>query len=123
MVFTPITAWPNFGVIKATPPIAVPATLADGATWSSDLMPANYGGVAIAATASRAGTLTLQRYADLAGLIPIGALFSQALSAATPAWTGGNDGLPYASFACSIINSAGGVMTISNVSILTGPQI
>lgn len=123
MPFTPLTKYPNFGVIVAVPPIPFPASIADGATWSSDLMLANYGGLIAAAKSDHAATLTVQRYADLAGLIPVGPLYSQAMAANVAAWTGGNDGLPYVSFAVSIINSAGAVANITGASILTGPQI
>ncbi len=123
MAFTPLKAFPNFGVIRAVPPIPFPASIADGATWSSDLMPANFGGVAAAATSDHAATLTIQRYADLAGLAPVGALMSQAMTANIAASVGTNDGLPYLSFAVSIINGAGAVANITNTSILTGPPI
>lgn len=121
MPFTPIAAYPNNGTVKANPPNAIPAVIADGATWNSDLMPAGFGGASAAATSDHAATLKLQRYADLAGLVPIGVLLTQAMTAATPAWVGVNDGLPFASFAVSIVNSSGAVANITNGAILTGP--
>lgn len=123
MVFTPIKAYPNFGVILATPALGFPTVIQASATWSSDLMPSAFGGLVAAALSDHAATLTIQRYADLAGLIPVGPLYSQAMTANTAAWTGGNDGLPYVSYAVSIINSAGAVANITNAMILTGPQI
>lgn len=123
MPFTPLTSYPNFGTRVVTPPTPFPASIADGATWSSDLIPAALGGVIAGVTSSHAATLTIQRYADLAGLVPVGPLLSQALSAATPAWTGVADGLPYLSFAVSIVNSAGAAAAITNAAILTGPPL
>lgn len=123
MVFTPIKGYPNFGTRVVTPPIAFPEQLADGATYSSDLIPSAFGGLIAGVTSDHAATLTIQRYADLAGLIPVGPLLSQALVANTPGWTGVADGLPYLSFAVSIINSAGAVANITHAAILTGPQL
>ena len=123
MVFTPIKGYPNYGTMVVSPPTPFPATIADGATWSSNLIPSAFGGVIAGATSDHAATLTIQRYADLAGLVPVGPLSSQAMTAATPAWTGAADGLPYLSFAVSIINSAGSVANITNVQILTGPPL
>lgn len=123
MPLTPIKSYPNFGIVKATPPTPIPAVIADGATYNSDLMPSGFGGVSAAATSDHAATLELQRYADLAGLVPVGALLTQAMTAATPAWVGVNDGLPYVSFAVSIVNSSGAVANITNGAILTGPPL
>lgn len=124
MPFTPIAGYPNFGISRVVPPTPFPAApILASATWSSDLMPAAFGGVAAAATSSHAATLELQRYADLDGLVPVGALLSQAMVADTPAWVGVNDGIPYVSFAVSIVNSSGGTATITNASILTGPPL
>lgn len=124
MPFTPITQYPNYGVKLVSPPTPFPSTpIEASATWSSDLIPAGFSGVAAAAKSNHAATLTLQRYADLAGLIPVGPLLSQAMTADVAAWVGVNDGLPYLSFAVSIVNSGGGTATITNAAILTGPPI
>jgi hypothetical protein len=121
MAFTPIKAYPNFGTVKVAPPIAFPATIAASGSWFSDLIPAGFGAIAAACTSSQTGTLTLQRYADLAGNVPVGAAITQALSAATPAWVSAADSLPYLTFAMSISNSSGSTATITNCAILTGP--
>jgi hypothetical protein len=124
MPFTALTKYPNYGVARVSPPTPFPSTpIEASATWSSDLMPAGFSGVVAAATSNHAATLKLQRYADLAGLIPVGAELSQAMTADVPAWVGINDGLPYVSFAVSIVNSGGGTATITNATILTGPPI
>lgn len=124
MPFTPITKWPNYGVIKVEPTIPFPEDpIEASATWSSDLIAAKFGGVLAAAKSSHAATLKLQRYADLAGLVPAGAELSQAMTADVAAFVGVNDGLPYVSFAVSIVNTSGATATITNASILTGPPI
>lgn len=114
-------AYPNFGTVNVTPPTAFPTTIVASGTWTSGLIVAGFGSVVAAATSNHAATLEVQRYADVAGLVPVGALLSQAMSAATPAWVGAADALPYLTFQVSIVNSAGGSATITNCAILTGP--
>lgn len=121
MALTALKGYPNFGTVVATPPIPFPAQIGISATWLSDLMPSTFGGVVAGATSDHAATLTIQRYADLAGNVPVGALISQAMSAGVAAWAGVADGIPYLSYVVSIINSAGAVANITNPIILTGP--
>ena len=123
MALTALKSYPNFGTRVAVPPNPIPAVIADGATYNSDLMPSGFGGASAAATSDHAATLELQRYADLAGAVPIGALLSQAMTANVPAWVGSNDGLPFVSFVVSIVNSAGADANITNGQILTGQPI
>lgn len=121
MVYTPLKAYPNFGTRIANPPIPIPASVADGTTWSSDLMPGGFGAVTFFATSDHVVTLEVQRFADLAGLVPVGGLASVVLVAATPGYTGFTDGVPYMSFAVAIVNASGSVAVITNAAILTGP--
>lgn len=123
MAYTPLTSYPNFGTRIAVPPIALPASVADATTYSTDLMPSGFAGVVFAATSSRIVTLQIQRFADLAGLIPIGGLLSQALVAATPGFVGATDGLPFVSWAAAIVNASGGAALITNAKLLTGGTI
>lgn len=118
---TPLTRAPNCGTTNISPPTPFPATVADGTTWSSDLIPAAFGGVTFGATSDQIVTLEIQRYADLAGLVPVGPLSTQALTASTPGWTGFNDGLPFLSFQLFIVNASGSLATISHVAALSGP--
>lgn len=121
MPLTPLKRYPNYGTVKAVPPTAIPAVITDGQTWSSDLMPGGFGAVIAGATSDHAASLQIQRYADLAGLVPVGGLLTQAMVAATPAWVGAADGLPCLSFEVRIVNSGGAVANITNGAILTGP--
>lgn len=121
MVFTPLKQYPNYGTVHLTPLLGYPSTVADGATWQSDLLPAGFAGATVGILADHAGTLQFQRYADLAGLLPVGALKTQAVTANTPAWAGVNDGLPFIAFNVTFINGAGAVANITSFSILTGP--
>lgn len=121
MALTPLKQYPNFGTQRLVPAAGYPTTAADGATWQSDLLPAGFAGATAGILSDHAGTLTLQRYADLAGLLPIGALISQAVTANTPAWVGANDSLPFLSFNVIFINGAGAIANIAAISIVTGP--
>lgn len=121
MALTPLTQYPNFGTVRAVPRAGYPTVVADGATWQSDLLPVGFAGAIAAILSDHAGSLTLQRYADLAGLLPVGALISQAVVANTPASAGAVDGRPFLSFNVSFINGAGAVANIAALSIITGP--
>lgn len=122
MTFTPLIQYPNFGTIRAVPRAGYPTTVIDGATWQSDLLPAGFAGAIAAILSDHAGTLTLQRYADLAGLLPVGALITQAVTGNTPASAGAVDGRPFLSFNVSFINGAGAAANIAAFSIITGPS-
>lgn len=123
MAFTPLNAYPNYGTAVVAPPTPIPSPIVDGGTWNSDLIASRFGGIIVGVTSDHAATLNVQRYADLAGLVPVGPLMTQALVAATPGWTGVADGLPYISFNVQIVNSAGAVANITNAMILTGPPL
>lgn len=72
-----------------------------------------YPKLAIGATSSSTGSISVQRYIDAAGLIPQGAALTQALTAATPGVLNVTDGLAFQSFTITI---SGG--TLSNVGCL-----
>ena len=76
-----------------------------------------YTKMALGATSSATGSLSIQRYLDPAGTIAQGAALSQALTAATPGVLNVTDGLPFASFTVTI---SGG--TLSNVGLLFQAQ-
>jgi hypothetical protein len=72
-----------------------------------------YPKLAIGATSSATGSISVQRYIDAAGLIPQGASLTQTLTAATAGVLNVTDGLAFQSFTITI---AGG--TLSNVGCL-----
>lgn len=72
-----------------------------------------YPRIAVGATSSATGSITVQRYLDAAGTIPQGPALTQALTAATPGVLNVSDGAPCQSFTVAI---AGG--TLSNVGCL-----
>lgn len=117
----PLNAYPNFGTTIAIPQTSPPASIAGGGNWQSGLMPAGFGGLVVGATLSQTGTITIQRYADLAGNVPVGAAITQAMTANTAAWAGVNDGLPFISWSVEISNTSGSAGNLTNVALLTGP--
>lgn len=72
-----------------------------------------YPKLAIGATSSATGSISVQRYLDAAGQIPQGAALTQSLSAGVAGVLNVNDGLPFQTFTITI---SGG--TLSNVGCL-----
>lgn len=102
-------------------PTPVPATIAASGSWSSGVIPSqSYSAIVAAATLSEAGSITINRFIDGAGTIPIGTVVSQVLSATVPGWVGINDGLIFASFNVVIANTSGSLGNLSGVAILLG---
>ena len=105
--------------IVPVPPTAFPATIAGGATYSTGVIAGlGYSGLAAAAQLDQAGVLTLQRYIDQAGTIPIGAATTQAMSAGVQATVAVRDGLPFSSFIVTIQNTSGSLGTLSGTALL-----
>ena len=113
----------NPAVVSPTPKVPVPATIAASGVYDTGLIPSGQGAVAAACTLDQTGTLTIQRYADVAGLVPVGPLISQALSASTPAWAGAADGLPSRTWRVQITNTSGSTGNLSGVAFLTGVNL
>ncbi len=67
---------------------------------------------------TQAGTLSVQRFLDAAGAIPIGAPISAVLIGGTANSVSWTDGIPYASFKITVSNSGGSAATLSNVAVL-----
>lgn len=102
-----------------TPPTPAPATIAAAGTWVSGVIPSDgYKALAVGATLSQAGSISIQRYLDVAGLIPVGAPITAALVASTPNAATVNDGVAYAAFQITITNSGGSTGNLTNVGIL-----
>lgn len=68
-----------------------------------------------------AGTLSVQRYADAAGLVPLGAALTQALVATVGNSVAWSDGLPCGSIIVSFINGAGAVANLTSITVNLGP--
>lgn len=106
-------------VIVPTAPVAFPSTIAGGATFNTGIMPTlGCRGLAASAQLTQTGVLSIQRYIDLAGTIPIGAAITQAMTATVLATVSVSDGLPAASWQVSIQNTSGSTGTLTNASLL-----
>lgn len=106
-------------IISANPPTV--GTIPASGNYTSNVIPSDgFKSIGVGCTSSQVGAITIQRYLDKAGLVPVGALISAALVAATPQWATINDGLPFQSFKVSITNTGGGAATITNFGLLMG---
>jgi hypothetical protein len=109
-------ATPDFNPDPVNP---VPATIGAGLTYDTGVVLA--GGrriVAVAAMLDQTGTLTLQRYIDAAGTLPLGSPITQAMTANVLATIWVNDGQPMASFNVTVQNTSGSLGTLSDFTIL-----
>lgn len=94
--------------------LSVPAS--GGSVQSALLQMNGWQRFSIGLTSSQAGTLSVQRYLDVAGTIPQGAAVTAALTAATAAVVNaGSDLAPCASVQVTVSNSSGSTATLSNV--------
>jgi len=96
----------------------IPAT---SGTWVSGVIASDgFKSISVGATSNQSGgTITIQRYLDRAGLIPVGApIASGAFVAATPQFVSVNDGVAFQSFKITIANTAGSAATITNFGLL-----
>lgn len=101
------------------PSIGLPAAIAAGATGNSNVLRTNgQTKGAVGLESSHAGTLNVQRYVDANGVIPLGAVITVAVVAATPVAVSWADGIPSGSIVVSFVNSAGAVANITNVAVL-----
>ena len=124
------TASSTAGVMQITTPVLpvpVPVSIAGSGNWNSGLILSDgFKVICVGVIATQAGTVTIQRYMDIAGNIPIGTLASATLVAnvANTVTVGGLgttsplDNLPFLTFTVIITNSAGSTMTLTQVSFL-----
>ena len=109
-----LSAWP--GLSPSGPP---GATIAASGSYQSGVIPSNgFKAIGIGVLSSQAGAITIQRYLDAAGLVPVGAPIAPTITAGTPQWATVNDGTPFRSFKFQISNSATSVANISNFACL-----
>lgn len=102
--------------------IGLATPVGDGATGVSNVI--NTQGLfkgSAGLISDHAGTLKVQRYADAAGLIPVGAALTVALVASVGNAVGWSDGLPCGSIQVSVINAAGAVANLTNITVNLGP--
>jgi hypothetical protein len=84
------------------------ATIAGGGNYTSlPIACPGWKNIAVGCRLSQTGTITIQRYLDKAGQVPVGAPITASLVANTSNWATVNDGLPFQSFTFIIANTSG----------------
>jgi hypothetical protein len=107
------------GVTVSSPPNPFPTLIASSGSWNSGIISMQgCRGITAAVTSTQAGNISIQRYADAAGLIAVGTVLTQAITANTPATVSVNDGLPALYFQVTITNSSA-----STAATITYPAI
>jgi hypothetical protein len=102
--------------------IAMPTTANASATVNSAVIPTGgFTRIAVGLTTSHAGTLSVQRYVDAAGVTPLGTAITVSLVAATPNSVSAADGAPSGSIVVSFVNSAGASATLTGATVLLAP--
>ncbi len=113
-------------VVPLNPPNPFPSTIAPSGNWQSGIIRVYGGGslpaLVVTVESTQAGAVSIQRYADAAGTIPVGGNISQTLTDSTEAYVGANDGVPYLSFQVTITNTGGSSATITDAAILAGTR-
>jgi len=69
-------------------------------------------------TSSQNGSVSIQRYADQLGTIPVGAAITGSVTAATATDVHSTDSIPYQSMIITVNNTGGSTATISNCLLL-----
>jgi hypothetical protein len=98
-----------------------PTTIPEGGSFTSGILPGDgFKTFAIALTSSQAGSISVQRFLDAAGTIPVAAVNTQALTAAAspPNVLTITDGLPYLTFKVTITNTGGAAATVTNFAFI-----
>lgn len=109
-----LSAWS--GLSGSGPPAA---TIGAGSNYTSGAIVApGFKSIAVGVTLNQTGTITIQRYIDRAGLVPVGAPITAALVATVANWATVNDGLPFQSFKFIIANTSGSLGNVSNFGCL-----
>jgi hypothetical protein len=98
-------------------------SIAISGTYTTGVVVSNgYQIIAVGVTSSQAGTVTIQRFLDRAGTVPVTTTLSTPVVAATPlvvVVNAFNDHLPFASFIITVTNSSGStVANITNFAVL-----
>ena len=105
--------------LSVPPANLFPSIVFPSKTWTSTIQYVkDMTAINFLAQLTQAGTISIQRYADMNGTIAVGAAISQALTANTPGGVAVNDGLPYSYFSVSINNTSATSSVPSNCSIL-----
>jgi hypothetical protein len=96
-------------------PISVPAS---GNVNSGVITNCGYKNFTFALTSTQAGSVSIQRYVDQAGTIPVGAAITGSVTANTATDIHSTDSIPYQSMIITVNNSSGSIATLSNCALL-----
>lgn len=96
-----------------------PSTIAGGGNWQSGPIDSSgFNAIAVSAKLSQAGSLSVQRYIDLLGTLPIGSAITAVMTANTLAVVNSNDNIPFACFIITVSNTSGSTGNLSSVAVL-----
>lgn len=76
--------------------------------------------IGVGCKSTQTGVITIQRYLDSAGVVPVGAPVTANLTANTAQWLTVNDNVPFQSFTVDISNTGAGAATITNFGLIVG---
>ena len=94
-------------------------TIAASGNWTSSLLPADgFKCIGVGCKSTQTGAINIQRYLDTAGLVPVGAVLTAALTAATAQWLTNDDNTPFQSFTVQITNTGGSAATVTNFALV-----
>ena len=108
-------------VVQAVPapPTAPPPTIGAGLNYQTGVILANgFKAISVGATLSQAGSVSIQRFIDKAGTIPVGAAISTTLAAGVANFATVNDGVAFASFQVTISNTGASTGNLSGFGML-----
>lgn len=109
----------QYAGLKADGSLPTTGTIAAAGSYQSQaVIGAGYSKLVLGCKSSQAGVITVQRFVDEAGLVPLGAPVTATLVAATAQWLSIVDGLPFGSFSFSISNTGGSPATVTNFGLM-----
>lgn len=77
---------------------------------------------AVGLQSNEPGALSVQRYLDKVGTIPVGAVITGTIVASTPVAVTWSDGLPYGSFQVTVTNTGGTQANLTDITVLLQGQ-
>jgi hypothetical protein len=119
-VHTPFDLGPALQAAINTTNLGLAATINKSSNINSNIIFSNgYRVFSFFGTSTQAGTISIQRYADVAGTIKQGSALTGSLTSNTAAIVSTSDTLPFQSLQINITNSSGSTAaTLSNILLL-----
>lgn len=128
----PVTSYASNIPLNLTTQALIPTSLLTATTYTSPILPlfnanpfmgtlTGFGATVVALHSSQVVTITVQRYLDAAGLIPVEAAASVATTANTAAYVVSNAAAPAYYVGFTISNASGSTATITNPGVAALP--